>query len=115
MSDKSKNNPKPKNPSTPAVVRKQYLDQTGISRVVLLPEGEKDVKTGIPVSLDLSPLFGHMPDEFQRSLYEALHAKGLVDAADYFKPGAAERFRSALLSVVKHDFFSVQTLAKEEL
>lgn len=97
------------------IVRHEYKDPSGISRVVLLPAGDQDVSAGIPVSLDLTPLFGHMPDPFQRDLYAALHAQGLVDAADYFKKGAAERFRAALFTVIKHDFLNVQALAKEEL
>lgn len=115
MTDLKKQKPKPAIPTAPPIVRHQYTDPIGIPRTVLLPKGETDVKAGIPVSLDLSPLFGHMPDTFQRELYTALHAKGLVEASDYFKPGAAERFRAAMFSVIKHDFFNVQTLAKEEL
>lgn len=95
--------------------RKAYEDGSGIPRVVLVPPGEKDLKTGIPVSFDLSPLYGHMPAEFQRELYKALHAQGLVEPADYFKPGAAERYQRALRDVLKHDFLSIQTLANEEL
>lgn len=111
MTSKSK---KSGSPSMP-IVRKEFTDGFGIPRTVLLPEGETDVKAGIPASLDLSPLYGHMPADFQRELYAALRAQGLVDAADYFKPGAGERFRAAMFTVIKHDFFSVQTLAKEEL
>lgn len=95
--------------------RKTYEDGSGIPRVVLVPEGEPDLKKGIPVSFDLSPLFGHMPPTFQREFYAALHAQGLVEAADYFKAGAAERYQAALRTVLKHDFLNIQTLAKKEL
>lgn len=115
MNEQKKQKSKPAGEPTTPIVRHQYIDPAGISRTVLLPKGETDAKAGIPVSLDLSPLFGHMPDAFQRELYTALHAQGLVEAADYFKPGAAERYRAAMFSVIKHDFFNVQTLAKEEL
>ena len=99
--------------------KKEYIptkatDESGITRLVLLPEGETDAKMGIPVSLDLSPLFGHMPPEFQKALYDALHANGLVVAKDYFKPGSDQRFKAAMLSVIRHDFLSVQSLAKTE-
>ena len=97
------------------LVKRDYIDPDGIPRRVLIPEGETDNQMGIPVSLELSDLFGHMPVEFQRSLYEALHAQGLVEPQDFFQRGAAERFRAALLSVIKHDFLSVQTVAKQEL
>lgn len=96
-------------------VRKTFEDGSGIPRVVLIPETETDLKKGIPLSFDLSPLFGHMPPEFQRAFYAALHAQGLVEPADYFKTGAAERYQAALRSVLKHDFLNIQTLAKKEL
>lgn len=101
--------------TSPPYARETYEDGSGIPRVVLVPAGEKDLTTGIPLSFDLSPLFGHMPDGFQRELYKALHAQGLVEPADYFKPNAAERYQSALRTVLKHDFSNIQILAKEEL
>jgi hypothetical protein len=99
----------------PAPKRAHYTDDRGIEQVVLLPEGETDAKAGIPISLDLSPLYEHMPIDWQRALYQALHAQGLIEPADYFKPGAAERYRAAMLSVIKHDFLNVQTLANQEM
>lgn len=111
----SKRKSKPVAEDNVSIVRQTYTDPSGISRVVLLPQGETDVKAGIPVSLDLSSLFGHMPDLFQRELYAALHAQGLVEAADYYKKGAAERFRAAMFTVIKHDFLNCQAIAKEEL
>lgn len=107
---------KARNPKLPATLTKTaYEDNAGIPRVVLLPEGETDPTMGIPASLDLTPLYGHLPKDFQQRLYRELHARGLVEPADYFKPGAAEAFRSAMLSAIKHDFLSVQQLAQEEL
>lgn len=96
-------------------LRESYEDGSGIPRVVLIPSGETDLKTGIPLSLDLTPLFGHMPDQFQRAFYKALHDQGLVEAADFFKAGAADRYRRALLTVIKHDFLSIQALANKEI
>ncbi|MEO8608908.1 MAG: hypothetical protein ABI690_13535 [Chloroflexota bacterium] len=61
---------------------------------------------------DFSELYGHMPDGFYKTLTNALHARGIIEPGDYFKAGAPELFRSAMLSVIKHDFLSVQTLAK---
>jgi hypothetical protein len=107
---------KPKPPTLPAgVQRESYQDGSGIPRVVLVPAGETDLRKGIPVSLDLSPLFGHMPQTFQTAFYEALHTQGLIEPADYFKPDALERYRRALVTVIRHDFLSIQALAKEEL
>jgi len=97
------------------LTERTYTGHDNIPRVVLVPESETDVSTGIPVSLDLSALYGHMGAEFQSRLYIALHARGLVKPIDYFKPGAADNFRAALLSVIRADFLSAQTLAKQEL
>jgi hypothetical protein len=99
----------------PEIVEKSFVDPAGIPRVTLLPKGANDPAMGIPVSLDLASLFGHMPDAFQAELTIALHAQGLVKAADYFVPGASDRFRAAMLSVIKHDFLNVQALAKQEI
>lgn len=96
-------------------VRKPLTNDAGIPSVVLVPEDETDLRRGIPVSLNLHPLFGHMPDTFQRELYQALHDNGLIEPADFFKPGAADRYARALRTVIKHDFLSVQTLAHEEM
>jgi hypothetical protein len=115
MTEKSKK-PKPtplKYP--PQYKRESYDNDLGIPQVVLIPLGESDKTTGIPLSLDLSPLFGHMPASFQKALTTALHAQGLIEPADYFKPGAAERYQRAMRTVLKHDFLSIQALAKQEL
>lgn len=107
MTDKSK--------SKRPLERKTFVDDADIPRVVLIPETETDLRKGIPVSLDLTPLFGHMPKEFQAAFYQALHAQGLVEAKDFFAPDAAERYRRALFTVIKHDFLSIQNLAYKEL
>lgn len=99
----------------PAINKMTYTDEQNIPRVVMLPEGETDPTLGIPASLDLTPLYGHLPAEFQARLYQGLHARGLIEPADYLKPRAAEAFRSAMLSAIKHDFMSVLALAQEEL
>jgi len=99
----------------PPYERKSYEDEAGISKVVLVPNGETDLKKGIPVSFDLSSLFGHMPKDFQRDLYAALHAQGLIEPKDYFAMGAADRYQRAVRDVIKKDFLNVQALAKEAL
>jgi hypothetical protein len=95
--------------------RKQYQDGSGIPRVVLIPPNEPDLNTGIPISLDLSELYGHMPQSFQAALYKALHAQGLIEPADFFKPGASDRYQRAMRDVIKHDFLNVLAVAKKEL
>lgn len=109
--------PKPKETggSKPPFERKTFTNDLGIPQVVLVPSTETDLKKGIPLSLDLSPLYGHMPKGFQTALYKALHAQGLVEPGDYFKKGAAERYQRALRDVLKHDFLNIQALAKEEI
>lgn len=115
MTEKTKQKRPDNNGSPPPFKRQTFTNGLGIPQVVLLPEGETDVATGIPVSLDLSPLFGHMPETFQRAFYTALHAQGLIEPADYFKNGAADRYQRALRTVLKHDFLNIQAIAKEEL
>lgn len=106
MTDKSK--PKPE------IKRQTFKDDAGVPRVVFVPDGE-DPKMGIPVSLDLTELYGHMPKSFQKALYEALHAQGLITPADFFTRDAADRYARALRSVIKHDFLSVQAIAQKEI
>lgn len=111
-----KRKPKPQeNSLPPSITRHDFVDEQGIPKRVLLPQGETDPQTGIPVSLDLSGLYDHMPDGFLRDLYGALHAQGLVEPGDYFKPGAADHFRAAMLTVIRRDFLNAQALAKQEL
>lgn len=114
--------PKPKDdfstnsqPAAPPIIEAQFISASGVPRTVLVPQGETDLTRGIPVSLDLSPLYAHMPDDFLKELTRACYAVGLVKAADYFAPDAGQRFRAAMLSVIRHDFSNVQAIAKEEL
>jgi hypothetical protein len=99
----------------PPYRKEHYENNLGIPQVVLIPEHETDLSRGIPLSLDLSPMIGHMPDTFQRAFTKALHDQGLIEPADYFKTGAAERYQRALRTVLKHDFLNAQTLAKQEM
>lgn len=99
----------------PEIVEKSFTDPAGIPRVALLPKGETNTSMGIPVSLDISPLYEHMPESWLRDFTIALHAQGLIRASDYFLPGASDRYKAALLMVIRADFLSIQALAKEEL
>lgn len=111
----SKNSNRTKANGEDKFTKTTYHDDQDIPRVVMLPPGETDATMGIPTSLDLTPLYGHLSADFQKRLYTALHARGLVEPADYVKPGAADRFRAAMLSAIKHDFTSVLALVQEEL
>lgn len=84
-----------------------------IRRAMELPEGEPEQAEPAQLGLDLSSLYEHMPPAFTEKLTNALRARGLVEPGDYFKPGAAQLFRSAMLGVIKHDFLSAQALAKK--
>ena len=101
--------------SASEIVEKSFVDSAGIPRVALLPKSETDPSMGIPVSLDISPLYSHMPPEWLRDFTVALHAQGLIKPADFFQPGAADRYKAALLAVIRHDFLSIQALAKENM
>lgn len=111
-------NPKKKSRNAsnpPQIVEADFISPDGVPSKVLIPAGEKDLSKGIPASLDLSPLYSHMPEGFVRELTIACHAVGLVKPIDYFAPDAPNRFRAAMLSVIKHDFLNAQALAKEEI
>ncbi len=73
---------------------------------------DEPVTEPVDNTFDLSSLYVHMPPAFTEKLTKALHARGLVQPGDYFKPNAAELFRSAMLSVIKNDFRSAQKLAR---
>ncbi len=97
-------------------VEMTYRDpNTGVPQRVLVPEGSSDLSAGIPVSLDISGLYEHMPQEWVRDFTVALHAQGLVKPQDYFQAGASDRYKQALLMIIRHDFLSIQALAKREL
>lgn len=96
-------------------VEKTFVDDRGVTSRVLVPEGSTNLAAGIPVSLDISPLFKHMPDEFVVSFTAALHEQGLVKPSDYFQKGASDRYKAALLMVIRNDFLSIQALAMREL
>lgn len=94
--------------------RVDYVDSDGIRRRVLLPANAgADPTEGIPLSVPVDSLYAHMPPSFRKDLIEALWAVGLIEADDYFKPGAVERIRAALLSVVKRDTMDILKLARE--
>jgi hypothetical protein len=90
----------------------EIVDDDGLPSIVLHPD-TLPADEGIPVHLDLTPIYGHLPDEWQRQLYAALWARGLKLPEDYLKPDAANQFKSALLHVIKHHFPDVQQLARE--
>lgn len=109
---------------------RQYAEQEGIdlggaksdSKIIRIIAAAKAEPVEQPVEADAAPdepqftlasLYEHMPPGFLERLTQALHARGLVEPGDYFKAGASERFRSAVLSVIRHDFSSAQALAKD--
>lgn len=104
-----------KKPSKKQPIERDYVDKHGVPSRVLVPEGVNDLSVGIPVSLDISSLYSHMPHEFVVQFSTALHAQGLVKPADYFQKGASDKYKAALLMVIRHDFLNIQALAKAEL
>ena len=101
----------PKNPP----VEKPYITPEGLQTIVLVPDGSTDLASGIPVSLDISLIYTHMPHDFVVELTAALHAQGLVKPSDYFQPGAADRYKAAVFMVIRKDFLDLQALALQEL
>lgn len=100
-----------------SITRKlDYTDPSGISRRVLIPADANgiDPNEGIPVSLNLDELYSHMPPDFLKALYQALWAVGLIEPQDFLAGGAADKYRAALLSVIKKDYMNVMTIAKQQ-
>lgn len=87
-------------------------DALGLPKRVLIPAGA-DPSEGIPVSFDFEQVYARMPAPFIAELTKACWARGLIEPCDFLKPGADQLFKSAMLSVIKHDFLSVQTIAQE--
>lgn len=81
-------------------------------RRVLLPNDDALPSEGIPLSLDVGQLYAHMPVEFVARLVESLWARGLVEPDDFFKPGAHELCRDAVMDTVKFDALSIISLAR---
>lgn len=96
-----------------AFKRADYINAAGLQRRVLIPDGG-DPAEGIPVSLDFEAAFPHMPFSFVVSLTQACWARGLIEPCDFLRPGADALFKSAMLSVIKQDFLTVQNVAREE-
>lgn len=92
-----------------------YTSADGLPQRSLIPADANgiDPSEGIPLHLDLDPLYGHLPLEFRQRLYNALHARGLIEPADYLKPGAAEVYMAAMRHIFKQDALSAIRLAKE--
>ncbi len=94
-------------------IKTDYTDAAGFQRRVLIPDDGSDPAEGIPLSFDFEALYAHMPISFVLALSRACWARGLIEPCDFMKSGADKLFRSAMLSVIKHDFLNVQTTAQE--
>jgi hypothetical protein len=92
-----------------------YTDKDGLRQRALVPNNGVDPGEGVPLSLPIRDLYGHMPLEFQVRLSDALFNRGLVEPRDFLRPGAAELTRNAILDVCKHDALSIISLAKSLL
>lgn len=95
------------------MLKKDYYDERGIKRRVLVPSDDIPLSEGIPVSLPLENLYVDAPTEFVVRLTNALFARGLVEPEDFMKPGAAELVRVALLDTLRFDAQSIVSLANE--
>lgn len=83
-------------------------DKDGKRKRVLIPDDAppSHADMGIPVSIDLTPLFPDNP-AFAEKLRTALWERGLIEPND-FKQGSCEALvRSALQSVLKRDIFDI--------
>lgn len=94
--------------------RIDYVDREGIKRRVLLPaDSGSPPDEGIPISVPVDALYGHMPLAFRIALVDALWAVDMIEFDDFLRPGAAQVVQAALLSVVRHDALDMIAFAKE--
>ncbi len=91
-----------------------YTDSDGILRRVRVPDtGAFDVSEGIPISVPVDQLYMHLSVEFRRELVNTLWERGFIEPEHFLQPGAAERIRAVILSLVKRDVFDIMSLAGE--
>lgn len=95
------------------LVKRDYVDEYGIQRRVLVPDGEHNLAEGVPISLAVDSLFSQSPLEYRKALMVELWARGLIEPCDFSKAGAAELVRAALLAVTKHDTLDILSFARE--
>lgn len=96
------------------VTKVTTVDKEGLPIVVLVPGGIP-VEEGIPISLPLNLIFGSLPVDFRKRLYNALWDRGLVEPSDYLKPEASSLYKAAILSIIRTDFYDLVRLAQETL
>lgn len=94
------------------MIKVDYRDERGIKRRSLIPYEGVDPTEGIPLSLPIEQVYPDMPDSFIVRLTDALFERGIVEPADYFRAGAPELVRGAILDVAKHDALTIISLAK---
>lgn len=95
------------------MIKRDYYDERGIKRRVLVPDENAPLSEGIPISLPVDNLYHSAPTDFVVRLVNALFARELIEPEDFFKPGAAELTRNALLDSLKFDAMNIITLAHE--
>lgn len=95
------------------MIRRDYFDERGIKRRVIVPDETTPLSEGIPVSVPVDTLYSHMPTEFVVHLVNALFARNLIEPDDFFKAGAAELTRGAILDAARFDALDILTLAKK--
>lgn len=86
--------------------------EEGLPVRVMVPEGI-DPSEGIPVSMPLDEIYGDLPSEFRERLYNELWARGLVSPSDYLKPGADQKFKSAIMAIIRVDWRLIVQKAQE--
>lgn len=93
-----------------------YITKDGIMRRVQIPDsGAVNLDEGIPISLHVDDLYPHTSIDFRRELVNQLWDMGLIEPKNFLQPGATEKIRAVLLSIIKHDALSIVSFAKESV
>jgi len=93
-------------------IKRDYRDESGIMRRVLIPNEDSNPAEGVPLSVDVGQLYQDVPHDFVVRLSNALFDRGLIEPSDFLRPGGHELTRDAFLDCVRQDALSIISLAK---
>lgn len=94
---------------------RDYVDSSGVKRREETVDQSAPLGEGIPRSVQLEELLERgVSESTLKTLYTELHARGLIEPADFLKPHAIRDIQSALMGTLKLDAGAIQRLAKDQ-
>lgn len=98
------------------LIKLDYLDEHGSQRRVFVPDnGYAAPEEGIPADMygQLDRLYADATPDFRRRLYDALWRRGLIEPVDFLQKDTADKYRAAMLEVLRFDALNAIAIAKE--